>query len=100
MTKNIVAVCDNEICKKELEKACKYLGFIIKAEVQKDFKIKNEISIEEIKSSNVVLFAIDGTVEDIEKIERFIECEYYEVEPKFIIKDAKAIIDEIVSDIN
>lgn len=100
MNKKIVAICENEACASALEESGKSLGFNIRAEVQDGSNIKNELSIEEIKSSGAVLFVIDGTVEDIEKIERFIDCEYYEVEPKFVINDAKAVINEIISDIN
>ena len=60
----------------------------------------NELSINDIKESTAVLFAIDGEVEDIEKIERFIDCEYYEVEKQFIKNDASAVLNEILSDLN
>ena len=63
-------------------------------------KIINELSINDIKESTAVLFAIDGDVEEVEKIERFIDCEYYEVEEQFIKNDAKSVLQEILSDLN
>ncbi|WP_042276650.1 PTS sugar transporter subunit IIBC [[Clostridium] dakarense] len=100
MNKSIVAVCENEACANALIEGGEALGVNIRTEVQNGSSIINELSIEEIKSSIAVLFVIDGTVEDIEKIERFIDFEYYEVEPKFVINDPKAVINEIVLDIN
>lgn len=100
MSKKIVVICDNENCAKALEEAGKVLDFNIVCEIQSGSSIKNEISEMEIKESMAVLFAIDGEVEDIEKIERFIDCEYYEVEPKFVLADAKNVLSEIASDIN
>ena len=63
-------------------------------------KIINELSVNDIKESTAVLFAIDGEVEEVEKIERFIDCEYYEVEEQFIKNDAKSVLQEILSDLN
>lgn len=97
---NIIVVCDNENCAKLLEKAGKELGLNVICEIQSGLEIKNEVSEKEIKESNAVLFAIDGEVEEIENIERFIDCEYYEVEPKFVIADSKNVLSEILSDIN
>ena len=96
----IVVVCDNNECAKLLQEAGQELNFEVVCEVQNGVDISNEISEGEIRLSNAVLFAIDGEVEDIEKIERFIDCEYYEVEPKFVVADAKNVLSEIVSDIN
>ena len=96
----ISVVCDNKECATLLESAGKELNIEVVCEVQNGVDISNEISESEIRLSNAVLFAIDGEVEDIEKIERFIDCEYYEVEPKFVVADAKNVLSEIVSDIN
>jgi fructose-specific phosphotransferase system component IIB len=96
----ISVVCDNKECATLLENAGKELNIEVVCEVQNGVDISNEISESEIRLSNAVLFAIDGEVEDIEKIERFIDCEYYEVEPKFVVADAKNVLSEIVSDIN
>ena len=96
----ISVVCDNKECATLLESAGKELNIEVVCEVQNGVDISNEISESEIRLSNAVLFAIDGEVEDIEKIERFIDCEYYEVEPKFVVADAKNVLLEIASDIN
>lgn len=98
--KKIVAICGNEKAKNALEEGCKILGYEVKIEVQQNNEIKGEVSIKDIKEACAVLFAIDGEVEDIDKIERFIDCEYYEVDPKFIVNDAKAVIQEIFIDLN
>lgn len=66
------------------KKAGDSIGVEIKSEIQSEGKIINELSVNDIKESTAVLFAIDGEVEEVEKIERFIDCEYYEVEEQFI----------------
>lgn len=98
--KKIVVICSNEKCKSLLEEAGKSLGYEIMVETQINEVVNNEVSEKDIKEAMAVLFATDGTVEDIEKIERFIDCEYYEVEPQYIISDAVAVLKEIISDIN
>lgn len=100
MNKNIVAICENEASSKALQEASEALGFNIKSEIQAKSKIKNELSEKDIKESALVLFVISYAVEDIENIERFIDREYYEVEPKFVINDAKAVLNEIVAELN
>jgi fructose-specific phosphotransferase system component IIB len=100
MNKNIVAICENEASSKALQEASEALGFNIKSEIQEKSKIKNELSEKDIKESALVLFVISYAVEDIENIERFIDREYYEVEPKFVINDAKAVLNEIVAELN
>lgn len=100
MDKIIVVVSNDNECIECLKKAGDSMGVEIKYEIQSQGKIINELSINDIKSSTAVLFAIDGEVEDIEKIERFIDCEYYEVEEQIIKNDAKLVIKEILSDLN
>ncbi|MEF9992354.1 MAG: PTS sugar transporter subunit IIBC [Romboutsia sp.] len=98
--KKLVAVCANESSKLALEKAGLSLGYDVKAEIQENHIIKGEVSIKDIKEAIAVLFVIDGEVEEIENIERFIDCEYYEVETKFVISDATSVINEILIDLN
>ena len=100
MTLNIVAVCDDEKSVKALTEAGKKLGCLIHCEFQKDNKIKNKLSDENIRNSNAILFAIDKSVEEIEEIERFIDYEYYEVEPRFLIDNPINVINEISIDLN
>ena len=80
MNKIIVVVSNDNECIESLKRAGDSIGVEIKYEIQSQGKIINELSINDIKESTAVLFAIDGEVEDVEKIERFIDCEYYEVE--------------------
>lgn len=100
MNLNIVAVCENEQSARALEVAGKELGYIISCEIQESNKIKNKLSEEIIKSSNVVLFVTNKSIEEIEEIERFIDREYYEVEPKFVIENPINVLNEISSDFN
>ena len=100
MNLKISVVCNNEEIEKLLTKSGKELGYEINCEVQEENQIKNKLSSENIQSSNAILFVTDKNVEDIEDIERFIDCEYYEVEPKFIIENPINVINEIVTDLN
>lgn len=100
MNLKISVVCNNEEIAKLLSKSCRQLGYEINCEVQEENKIKNKLSNENIKSSNAILFVTDKNVEDIEEIERFIDCEYYEVDPKFVIENPINVINEIVTDLN
>ena len=100
MNKIITVVTNDNDCIKLLENAGDSMNVEIKYEIQSNGKITNELSINDIKESTAVLFAIDGDVEEVEKIERFIDCEYYEVEEQFIKNDAKAVLQEILSDLN
>ena len=100
MSLNIVAVCDNEESAKSLINGGKEIGYNIYCEIQDGNNIKNELSIESIKNSNVVLFVTNRSVEEIDGIERFIDREYYEVEPQFVINNPINILKEIASDLN
>lgn len=101
--KNIVVICENLQSAEAIKLAGKELGINVVCEIQENCKIQNEIneiSEAEIRKACAVLFVISFEVEDIEKIERFIDCEYYEVEPKYVINDAKSVIKEIMEEIN
>lgn len=100
MNKIIVVVSNDNEYIESLKRAGDSIGVEIKYEIQSQGKIINELSINDIKESTAVLFAIDGEVEDVEKIERFIDCEYYEVEEQIIKNDAKLVLEEILSDLN
>ena len=100
MSLNIVAVCDNEESAKSLISGGKEIGYNIYCEIQDGNNIKNELSIESIKNSNVVLFVTNRNVEEIDGIERFIDREYYEVEPQFVINNPINVLKEIASDLN
>lgn len=100
MNLKISVVCNNEEISKLLIKSGEQLGYEINCEVQEENKIKNRLCNENIKSSNAILFVTDKNIEDIEEIERFIDCEYYEVDPKFVIENPINVINEIVTDLN
>ena len=100
MSLKIAAVCDNELSGKILKETGEKLGIIVNYEIQDFTGIKNELSLMDIATSNVVLFVTENEVEQIKGIERFIDREYYEVLPQFVIEDAKNIISEITMDLN
>lgn len=100
MSLKIAAVCDNELSGKILKETGEKLGIIVNYEIQDFTGIKNELSLMDIATSNVVLFVTENEVEQIKGIERFIDREYYEVLPQFVIEDAKNVISEITMDLN
>lgn len=100
MSLNIVAVCDNEESAKSLINGSEEIGYKVYCEIQDGINIKNELSMENIKKCNVVLFVTNRSIEEIDGIERFIDREYYEVEPQFVISDPINVLKEIASDLN
>lgn len=96
---NIIVICENEICGKKLKDEANNLGFNLEFEIQIESNIINEISEQKIKDASAVLFVIDKGIEEINKIERFIDVEYYEVEPSIAITSPHQVIGEIISDI-
>ena len=100
MNKKIVAVCESERSLNSLKTAANDLGFDLVYEIQENDNIKNELSIYDIEYSSIVLFVTSDSIESIEKIDRFIDREFYEVDPKYIIDDGKSIVSEILIDLN
>ena len=100
MSIKIAAVCDNELSGQMLKKAANKLGITVNFEVQSNNGIFNKLSDEIIYSSNIILFVTEKEIEQIDEIERFIDREYYEVLPQFVLADAKNVISEITTDLN
>lgn len=100
MKKKIVSICENKESARALKLVEDELGLDIICEIQDGISIENEVSQNDIKDAIAILFVIEYEVEEIEKIERFIDYEYYEVEPKYVIENAKSVVNEIISDIN
>lgn len=100
MQKNIVVICENEKCEKTLKESAKKVNCNIEVEIQQNDSIMNEISLENIQNADAILFVIDETLEDIKKIERFIDLDYYEVEPSVVISNCDQVLKEILEDIN
>ncbi len=100
MTKIIVAVCENKECAKNLYDAGQKLNIDVKYEIQSNGTIENEVELKYIKEATAILFATDEDVENIEGIERFIDCEYYEVDCDTAINKADIVIKEIIDDLN
>lgn len=80
MNKKIVAVCESERSLNSLKTAANDLGFDLVYEIQENDNIKNELSIYDIEDASIVLFVTSDSIESIEKIDRFIDREFYEVD--------------------
>ncbi len=100
MNLKIAAICDNELSGKLLKETGSKLGIIINYEVQNENGIINKLSNDIIQNSNIVLFVTEKEVEEIKEIERFIDREYYEVLPQFVIENPSNVISEITLDLN
>lgn len=100
MSIKIAAVCDNELSGKLLKETSSKLGIILNYEVQNEEGIINKLPNDIIQNSNIILFVTDKEVEQIRDIERFIDREYYEVSPQFVIENPTNVISEITLDLN
>ncbi|CEJ72496.1 PTS system transporter subunit IIB [[Clostridium] sordellii] len=96
----IVAICESIECGSLLKDESVKLGYEFKFEIQEGNEILNKLSDEEIKSAKTVLFAINKSIEEVEDIERFIDVEYYEVQPSIVMSSAHQVIKEIADDIS
>ena len=68
MNKIIVVVANNNECIESLKKAGDSIGVEIKSEIQSEGKIINELSVNDIKESTAVLFAIDRKDREIYRL--------------------------------
>lgn len=100
MNIKIAAVCDDELSGKLLKEASSKLGIILNYEIQNEEGIINKLPNGIIQNSNIILFVTSKEVEQIIGIERFIDREYYEVSPKFVIENPSNVISEITLDLN
>lgn len=100
MNIKIAAVCDNELSGKLLKETSSKLGIVLNYEVQNENGIINKLPNDIIENSNIILFVTEKEIEQIREIERFIDREYYEVSPKFVIEDPSNVISEITLDLN
>ncbi len=76
----------------QIEKTAKALGHQIKVETQGAMGIENELSAEEIREADVVMFAIGIGVE---QRERFDGKKIIEVTVQEAIKDPKAVFEKL-----
>lgn len=100
MNIKIAAICDNELSGKLLKESSTKLGITVNYEVQNEKGIINKLSNNVIENSNIILFVTEKEIEQIEGIERFIDREYYEVLPQFVIENPINVISEITLDLN
>ena len=98
--KNIVVICEDINCANKLKESAIDLNYNIEFEIQNENGIKNKISEKNIKDASAVLFVINKGVNEINDIERFIDVEYYEVEPCIALENPKQVISEIIADLN
>ena len=97
---NIVVICEDINCGKKLKACAKDLNYNVEFEIQNENEIVNKISEKDIKNSSAVLFVVNKGINEINDIERFIDIEYYEVEPCVVLDNPKQVIVEIISDLN
>ena len=100
MNIKIAAICNSQLSGKLLKEAGSKLEIIVNYEIQTEKGIINKLSDDIIQNSNIVLFVTEKEVEQIEEIERFIDREYYEALPQFVIENPENIISEITLDLN
>ena len=100
MSIKIAAICDNDLSGKLLKETSSKLGIVLNYEVQNEKVIINKLTDDVIQNSNIILFVTEKEIEQIRDIERFIDREYYEVLPQFVLEDPDNVISEITLDIN
>jgi PTS system fructose-specific IIB component/fructose-specific PTS system IIB-like component len=78
----------------KLEKVAKELGHTIKVETQGAMGIENELTPADIAKADIVILATDIV---IEKASRFSGVKKVEIPVQRVLKDAKALLDQIQS---
>ena len=76
----------------QLEKTAKTLGHKIKVETQGAMGIENELSPEDVREADVVIFAVGI---DVEQRDRFNGKKIIEVEVQEAIKNPKAVFEKL-----
>lgn len=97
---NIVVICEDVKCANKLKESAANLNYNVEFEIQKENEIINKIPTKDIKEAKAVLFVINKGIDEIDEIERFIDIEYYEVEPNIALENPSQVIREIISDLN
>ena len=100
MSIKIAEVREKKLSGKMLKKKKKKMNFVVNYEVQNGSAIINKLSDNIIKTTNIVLFVNEKEIEQIEEIERFIDREYYELLPQFVIENPANVLSEITMDLN
>ncbi|KRO25110.1 hypothetical protein IV88_GL000443 [Pediococcus argentinicus] len=80
-----------------LKKFAKKEGYDIKVETQGAMGVENRLSSSEIQDADVVIFAVDTTVQDSD---RFDGKKILKVGTSEVVKDGKAAIDEAAKLVN
>lgn len=76
-----------------LKKYAKKEGYPIKVETQGAMGVENRLSQSEIDDADVVIFAVDTTVQEPE---RFAEKKILKVGTSEVVKDGKSTVDQAV----
>ncbi len=87
-----IGIAHTYMAAEQIEKTAKALGHHIKVETQGAMGIENELSAEEIREADVVMFAIGIGVE---QRERFNGKKIIEVTVQEAIKDPKAVFEKL-----
>jgi fructose-specific phosphotransferase system IIB component len=76
----------------QLEKTAKTLGHQLKVETQGAMGIENELSVQEIREADIVLFAVDI---EVEQRDRFNGKKIIQVPVQEAIKNPKAVFEKL-----
>ncbi|KRN53187.1 hypothetical protein IV84_GL000411 [Pediococcus damnosus] len=79
-----------------LKKYAKKEGYSIKVETQGAMGLENRLSQSDIDDADVVIFAVDTTVQEAD---RFEGKKVYKVGTSAVVKDGKAAIDNAVAQV-
>lgn len=90
----IAGLAHTPMAAKALEKAGKKLGYNVKIEQQGAMGIINKLSESEIKEADVVIFAVDKSIEGEE---RFKGKKIVKVKINQCVSNAEAVLNKIVS---
>lgn len=79
-----------------IKKAAKKLGYTVKVETQGSIGIENRLSAKEIQEADLVIFAADLPVREVE---RFSKVKVYECSTEAFIKNADKALKEALASI-
>ncbi|WPC16647.1 PTS fructose transporter subunit IIB [Pediococcus inopinatus] len=96
VTACIAGIAHTYMAAENLKKYAKKEGYEIKVETQGAMGLENRLSSSEIKDADVVIFAVDTTVQEPD---RFEGKQIYKVGTSQVVKDGKAAIDSAISQV-
>ncbi|WKF85817.1 PTS fructose transporter subunit IIB [Lacticaseibacillus pantheris] len=93
VTACIAGIAHTYMAAENLKKYAKKEGYPIKVETQGAMGVENRLSQSEIDDADVVIFAVDTTVQEPE---RFAEKKILKVGTSEVVKDGKSTVDQAV----